>query len=462
MEFKPHEYQARAIRFIINTPYCALFLGMGLGKTVTTLTAIKKLKELGDAKRVLIVAPKVVAESTWNTECSKWNHLRDMRTSLILGTKAQRARALATPSDLYITSRDLFSKVVTSCNVFDMIVIDELTSFKSSASERFKAFKKIRPHLSRVVGLTGTPSPNSLVDLWAQIYCIDLGERLGKYKTHYLDKYFEVYRVNNIPIKIKLKAGSAEEITKSISDICLSMQAKDYLTLPKISYKDVFITLPPSLQKKYKTFERENVYELSGSTVLASSAASLCNKLGQFSNGAIYDAEHNANALHSCKLDALREILERAHNEGDNVLVFYQYQFDCTKILELCKEMKLRARKYENSSDLEAWNSQKIDVLVSHPASTAYGLNLQRGGRVCVWYGTGWNCELYEQGNARLYRQGQTRPVLVYNLIILNTVDEQARAAIEHKTNTQAAMMQLLKQKEKEYGKIQEPKRSSI
>lgn len=462
MEFRAHEYQKRAIRFVEDNPYCCLFLDMGLGKTVSTLTAISRMIDDCEVNKVLVVAPKKVAESTWSQECQKWNHLKYLRVSVILGTAKQRIAAMAKDADIYVTGRDNFCWMVETLSnrwPYDMVVLDELTSFKTTKSQRFKAFKAVRPKMVRVVGLTGTPTPNGLKDLWGQMYCIDLGKRLGRTKGGYLQMYFDTYTRNNIMMKCDLKRGAEEAIYGQIRDIALTMTAEDYLTLPPLIETTRRVTLSDKMRSMYDDFERENILEFAERTedqmnqaIIASSAAALMNKLMQFANGAIYaDEERNVREIHDEKMDALMELIEEAQAGGESVLVFYQFQHDYQRAMQR-KELKgLSVRKYEGDQDLVDWNNRKIDVLFTHAASTAYGLNLQHGGNVIVWYGTGFNAELYLQGNARLHRQGQTSPTRVYRLVVEGTVDEDAALAVANKVENQKAMLDALKVRMEKY-----------
>ena len=442
MLFNPYPYQAKAIDHEIRLARCALFLDMGLGKSVITLTAIRRLIDYCEVERVLVVAPKKVAETTWTTEAAKWDHLRSLRVVKVMGTAKQRRRALDTAADVYVTGRDSFVWLFEECKgrlPFDMIVIDELTSFKTPSAARFKAMRKASSMAARVVGLTGTPAPNGLIDLWAQMYCIDLGERLGKSVTRYRSDYFDTYMHNGIPVRCTLKKGAESTIRNKIADICLSMQAKDYLTLQPLIVHDIVVPLSPKVLKGYNDFEREQVMVVEESTVTAASAAALMNKLSQYASGAVYDENHGVVEIHSEKLDCLEELIASA---GESVLVFYQYRHEAARIAARLKGK--RVRTYEGEADLRAWNAGEIDVLLAHPASTAYGLNMQQGGRYIVWYGTGWNLEYYQQANARLHRQGQERPVIVYRLLAESTVDMLAVAALDSKQNVQQSLLSML------------------
>ena len=449
MIYKPYDYQRTAMQWIIDKPKCGLFLDMGLGKTVSTLTAIQQLINDCEITRVLVVAPKKVAETTWSTEAQKWDHLQDLRVVKVLGTEKQRCLALDQKADVYVTGRDNFVWLVGKYGgrlPFDALVIDELTSFKSAKSERFKAMRIALPSVQRVIGLTGTPAPNGLIDLWAQMYCLDQGERLGRSVTKYREAYFETHKWNNIVVRCDVKKGCEAIIRNKIADICLSMQAKDYLQLPDLITHTATVELTPKIREAYERFEREKVLEFKTehgqepANVLAQSAAGLMNKLAQFANGAVYDESMQVHEVHSEKLDRLAEIVEAAN--GNSVLVFYQYKHDVTRIAAKLKGYKVRT--YQGEKDLIDWNAGEIDVLLAHPASTAYGLNMQQGGHYIVWFGTGWNLELYQQANARLHRQGQRYPVTVYRLLCRGTVDERAAAALDNKKGVQQGLLDSL------------------
>ena len=449
MIYKPYDYQRTAMQWIVDKPKCGLFLDMGLGKTVSTLTAIQQLIDDCEVSRVLVVAPKKVAETTWSTEAQKWEHLHDLKVVKVLGTEKQRCLALSQKADVYVTGRDNFVWLVGKYGgrlPFDTLVIDELTSFKSAKSERFKAMRIALPSVHRVIGLTGTPAPNGLIDLWAQMYCLDQGERLGRSVTKYREAYFETHRWNNIVVRCDVKKGCEEIIRNKIADICLSMQAKDYLQLPDLITHTAIVELTPKVREAYERFEREKVLEFKTehgqepANVLAQSAAGLMNKLAQFANGAVYDDSMQVHEVHSEKLDRLTEIVEAAN--GNSVLVFYQYKHDVTRIAAKLKGYRVRA--YQGEKYLNDWNAGQIDVLLAHPASTAYGLNMQQGGHYIVWFGTGWNLEHYQQANARLHRQGQQHPVQVYKLICAGTVDEKASAALEGKKGVQQSLLDSL------------------
>lgn len=449
MIYRPYDYQRTATQWILDNPSCGLFLDMGLGKTVSTLTAIQQLIDDCEIDRALVVAPKKVAETTWTTEAAKWDHLQGLKVAKVMGTVKARMRALGEKADVYVIGRDNFvwlTGVYKGHLPFDVLVIDELTSFKNSKSQRFRAMRVVRPGISRVIGLTGTPAPNGLVDLWGQMYCIDMGKRLGPSVTKYRETYFTTHKWNNIVVRCDVKKGCDEVIKDRISDICLSMQAKDYLQLPDLMMHTVPVELSPATMEAYTTFEREKVLEFKQEhegeqpNILANSAAGLMNKLMQFSNGAVYDDDRNVHEIHSEKVDRLAEIVEAAN--GNSVLVFYQFKHDIDRIRGKLKGYRVEV--YEGEKQLIDWNAGKIDVLLAHPAATAYGLNMQQGGHYIVWFGTGWDLELFQQANARLHRQGQKHPVTVYKLIGAHTVDERASAALESKKQKQQSLLDSL------------------
>ena len=454
-----HKYQEKAIDFVISHREAALFLQMGLGKSVITLTAIQELIDTIEVSKVLVVAPKKVAESTWVQEAASWEHLRDLRVISVHGSKERRQRLLNTPGDIYVVGRNIIASTLEYCAskgiCFDMLVIDEMTSFKNSAAKRFRALRKMRPMFDRVVGLTGTPAPNGLKDLWAQMYLVDMGKSLGRSKTRYIETFFNPVKQNNIIIKCPPKHGAVEDIAALISRHALTMKSAEYLDMPEIIYKDVRVALSESDSKTYRSLEYDGLLSLGkeeDDKIIAANAAALSNKLCQFANGAVYNEEHLAVEFHDEKLDALSELLEEAHESGEHVLVFYQYKHDVERIIRANAKTGLRMAVYNGDTELREWNAGNIDVLLTHPASTAYGLNMQHGGRIIIWFGTGWNAEYYDQGNARLHRQGQKMSVVVYNLIVENTMDEKALLAVKNKISGQNAMMQALKEKAEEYG----------
>ena len=447
-----HEYQVKAVDMIVNNFNCGLFLDMGLGKTVSTLTAIRELREIGFIDKVLIIAPKKVAQVTWKDEINNWEHLKGLRISVIDGTAAQRRAAMMADADIYTVSRDnVVWLVVEHGGVklpYDMVVIDELSSFKNYASKRFKALRRVRKFIPRVVGLTGTPAPNGLIDLWAQMFLIDEGKRLGKTVTGYRDRFFTAGRRNgDIVYQWDLKSPAEEteqKISDLIKDICISMSAEDYLKMPdKLMYYDR-VKLSDKDFKAYKTFEREQVLEFieSGETITAASAAALSNKLQQFANGAMYDADRKVLQLHDEKIEKLKELVEAAN--GQPVLIAYSFKHDLDKIMDALKEYK--PVKLEKPEQIADWNAGKINVLVTHPASAGHGLNLQKGGHIMIWYGLTWALELYQQFNARLYRQGQKKPVGIHHIIATDTVDEKIIKSLDGKDTTQRSLMDAIKE----------------
>lgn len=444
MEFRPYEYQRRAIGFMLENPRCALFLDMGLGKSVIALTAVSRLLDCGEAESALVVAPKKVAESTWSAEAAKWDHLRRLEVAKVMGTPAQRRAALASRADVYVIGRDSLvwlMKETGGVLPMDCVVLDELSSFKSPCSQRFKALRLMTAKTPRVYGLTGTPAPNGLIDLWGEMYAVDRGASLGKSFAAYKAEYFDEYRVRNIVVRRSIKAGAAERIRARLEGSCLSMRAQDYLQLPPMRAVDAIVELSPAARAKYDEFEREQllavVDEHGAAEIPAPSAAALMAKLGQMANGAVYDEDGVAREIHRDKIERLLEILEEARSP---VLVFYQYRHDAARVMASLP-LGTRGRVYRDARDLEDWNAGKIDALLAHPASTAYGLNMQAGGHYIAWLGTGWNLELYQQANARLHRQGQGMPVTVYRIIARGTVDELAAAALQGKERAQDALM---------------------
>ncbi|MGX7196745.1 SNF2-related protein [Enterococcus olivae] len=451
MKCQLHEYQEYSKDFILDHPYCALLLDMGLGKTLSSLTAIEELINVfGDVENVLVIAPLSVAEKTWSDEIAKWDHLQHLTFSKVLGSQKQRLAALSKKADVYLINRENVEWLVNHYQrrwPFQTVIIDELSSFKSSSAKRFKALRKVRPTMKRVIGLTGTPSPNSLMDLWPQIYLLDQGERLCKTITQYRNKYFVPDQQNgHIVYSWRLRPGAEEAIYKKISDICVSMKAKDYLQLPPRTNNIVSVELDEKDRRKYKELEREYVLEMKDADVVASNAATLSNKLLQLSNGAIYDEFGNEWEIHEKKLEALGRIIDEA--QGQPVLVFYQYRHDLDRIQATFKQ----AKKLDVAAgDIDAWNKGKIPVLLAHPQSAGHGLNLQAGGHIIVWFGLTWSLEYYQQANARLDRQGQKEPVIVHHLVTTDTIDEQVIKALENKEVGQEALMAAVKAKIEEY-----------
>lgn len=448
MKFIPHSYQRYCINRVLNTPALGLLLDMGLGKTVITLTAVMDLKYNRFAvNKILVIAPKKVAESTWAREKDKWDHLQLLRISTVLGTLTKRVKALNTPADIYVINRENVPWLVEYYRntwPFDMVIIDEFSSFKNRQSKRFKALSMIRPHIKRIVGLTGTPAPNGLLDLWAQVYLLDSGERLGKTIGGFRERYFEPDQRNRERVfTYAPKAGADEIIQNLIGDICVSMKAEDYLELPDITYNTIPVVLDSKAEKAYEKLETEMLLQVDEATIDAGSAAVLTNKLLQLCNGAVYDEERNIVNIHDCKLEAFNELIEGLN--GKPALVFYNFQHDKERLLKTLSKTSLRVRELKTPQDETDWNNKQIDILLAHPASAAYGLNLQQGGNHVIWFGMNWSLELYQQANKRLHRQGQTEKVIIHHLTVVGGVDEDVVAALEDKTSTQDRLMASLK-----------------
>lgn len=458
MNFVPHDYQKYCIDRIISDSSLGLFLDMGLGKTVITLTAVNELiYNRFEVGKVLVVAPKKVAETTWTNEAQKWEHLHNLRISRVIGTLAQRVRALNTPADMYVINRENVPWLVEydrNAWRFDMVVIDELSSFKSSKAQRFKSLCYVRQHIKRLVGLTGTPASNGLIDLWAQIYLLDEGERLGKKITHFRTKYCDCNTHGGHFSTYAMKPGAEESIRAAISDICISMKAEDYLQLPECTVVDVPVYMDKRTEKRYEEFEREMLLQIDENTLDAGTAAVLSGKLMQFANGAVYDENRNAVEIHSGKLDTLSELVEGLN--GQHALIFYNFRHDLERILRHFEKSTLTIRELKTAQDEADWNAGKIDLLLAHPASAGYGLNLQQGGHHVIWFGLNWSLELYEQANKRLHRQGQQERVIIHRLITQNTRDVDVADALAGKQDVQNALLEALKVKIREIKKGRE------
>ena len=447
MNFTPHEYQRYCIGRILDTPFIGLYLDMGLGKTVITLTAANELIYNRFAvRRVLIIAPKKVAEATWSTEAAKWEHLKHLRFSLILGSEKQRIRAAHTPADIYVINREnvvWLADFLRNSWFFDMVVIDESSSFKNHRAKRFKSLTWIRPHVSRIVELTGTPAPNSLADLWAQLYLLDEGKRLGRNITAFRDSFFRANTHGGHFTTYEINEGAAAEIQRRISDICISMKSEDYLQLPDLVYDVVPVRLDAKAQKAYDEMEREMLLTIDENVIDAGSAAALSNKLLQLCNGAVYTEPDKWLPLHDCKIEAFTELIERLN--GQPALVFYNFRHDLERLTAALTKAKKRVRALKTAADAELWNRRELDVLLAHPASCAYGLNLQAGGNHVIWFGLNWSLELFQQANKRLHRQGQTAAVFVHELAVQNSRDTDVIAALQDKDATQDALIESLK-----------------
>lgn len=443
MKYNPHEYQKYATNFIIDHPVAAILLDMGLGKSVITLTAINDLiYNSFEVNRVLVIAPLRVANNTWPDEIKKWDHLSHLTYSVITGNKQQRLAALRQDVNLYIINRENLKWLVEDYGVpffYDMIVIDELSSFKSYRSQRFKCLKKLRPHVKRIVGLTGTPSSNGLMDLWAEFRVLDMGQRLGRYITHYRTTYFDPDKRNqHMVFTYKPKPGAEQQIYQQISDITISMKSKDYLKLPPLTMNTVKVHLSNQEAAVYDTMRDQLVVDTAGKQIDALNAASLSNKLSQMANGTVYDDNRNQVLIHDRKLDALEDLIEAAN--GKPVLVAYWFKHDLERI-----KQRFEVREIKTTKDISDWNQGTIPVGVIHPASAGHGLNLQAGGSTLIWYGLTWSLELYQQTNARLWRQGQTDPVVIRHIITENTIDEDILAALKRKDKAQTALINAVK-----------------
>ena len=448
MNFVPHEYQRYCIERIIGSPSLGLFLDMGLGKTVITLTAVNELIYMRfEVGRVLIIAPKKVAEATWSTEAAKWEHLKHLRFSLILGSEQQRINAVNTDADVYVINRENVVWLVERLRNdwrFDMVVIDESSSFKSHKAKRFKALTWIRPHVSRLLELTGTPAPNGLSDLWAQMFLLDNGERLGKTITAFRERYFKANTHGGHFTTYEELEGAAEEIQQRISDICISMKSEDYLQLPELIYDVVPVELDSKARKAYDKMERDMLLQIDEETIDAGSAAALSNKLLQLCNGAVYTGESDEwTLLHDCKIEAFTELIERLN--GQPALVFYNFRHDLERLTAVLTKAKKRVKVLQGSREAEEWNRRELDILLAHPASCAYGLNLQQGGNHVVWFGLNWSLELFQQANKRLHRQGQASAVIVHELAVQNSRDTDVIAALQNKDAAQDNLIESLK-----------------
>ncbi len=449
MKYLPHSYQEKAINEILSKPKIGLFLDMGLGKTVITLTAINDLMfNSFEVSTVLVIAPKRVAEDTWSRETEKWDHLQHMKISKVLGSEKQRLEALRVKADIYVINRENVKWLIDYHRdqrewPFDMIVIDELSSFKSNKSQRFKALKIVMPLVKRVVGLTGTPTPNGYMDLWPEMYLLDRGERLGKTITGYRERYFTPGRRNGYTVFTwDMKDGAEKAIHEKIKDICISMEAKDYLDLPERINNNVYVKMDSKAKQLYEKLEKDLILQVEGEDITALTAATLTNKLLQMANGAVYDTVGNSIHIHDGKLEALEEIVEF---NDEPILVFYNFKHDFERLKDYFE--KLEPRTLESSKDIKDWNDGKIKLLLAHPASVGHGLNIQAGGHIIVWFGLTWSLELYLQANARLDRQGQTKNVIVHHLITEGTVDEDVMKALEGKETGQAALLEAVKAK---------------
>lgn len=450
MKFIPHEYQNYATQRILDTEYIALFLEMGLGKTAATLTAIDLLLyDYYDARKVLVIAPLRVAEDTWTREANKWDHLKHLRISKVLGSAAARRKALKAEADIYVMNRENAEWIIRELGTtkwdFDTVVIDEVSSFKNPKSKRFRALRRMRPLVKRVIALTGTPAPNSLIDLWAPIYLLDQGERLGRTLTGYRERYFHPNERNGSVIyNWKQKKESESQIYKAISDIAVSMKAEDWLQLPEKIDRTIPVKLAESAQALYKKMEKELLLPYQDADVVANTAAVLSNKLLQMASGAVYDEERGVKRIHEAKLDALEDIVEAV--QGKPVMVFYNFKHSLSRIQERFPQARILRKGKEGNEDIRAWNNDGIPLLLLHPKSAGHGLNLQESScQTVVWYDQIWSLEDDQQANARIHRQGQTRRIVVMRLVAEGTLDEEVVKALEDKATGQEELMQAIK-----------------
>lgn len=449
MQYNPHNYQKCVIEYIEKHPVSAVFLDMGLGKTSITLTAINNLlSDYFAVRKVLVIAPLRVAKNTWSAEINKWDHLNDLKYSIVVGTPVERKNALKTAADIYIINREnipWLTEYMGAAFDFDMVVIDELSSFKNYQAKRFKALMKVRPSIKRIVGLTGTPSSNGLMDLFAEFKLLDMGERLGRFIGQYRNTYFMPDKRNGqVIFSYKPLPGAEDTIYRKISDITISMKAADHLKMPKLVTTDYEVTLSEKEQRKYKELKDNMVLQLSDDEITAANAASLSNKLCQMANGAIYDDDKSVIHVHDRKLDALEDIIESMN--GKPVLVAYWFKHDYDRIADRLKTLSIPFEKLDTIGSIEKWNNGKIPVALIHPATAGHGLNLQDGGSALVWFGLTWSLELYQQTNARLYRQGQNSDtVVIMHIAAKDTIDERILKALKKKDSTQSALIDAVK-----------------
>lgn len=450
MKFVPHSYQRYAIERILQDDSLGLFLDMGLGKTVITLTAINDLKfNRWAVSRCLVVAPKKVAEATWSHEAEKWDHLRHLKIVPVLGSLKKRVQALHTPGDIWVINRENIPWLVEYFRnnwPFDMVVLDESSSFKNPQSKRFKAMKLVMSRIARLVLLTGTPAPNGLEDLWAQIYLLDAGERLGRTISSYREAFFtqDYARPGQMYRTYTPQQDAESRIQAAISDICVSMKSEDYLELPDYIESTVPVALDAKAKRAYDKLEKEMLLEVDTQLVTAQSAAVLNGKLLQLCSGAVYDSTGEVVNIHDCKLEAFLETIEQLN--GEHALVFYWFKHEADRLTEALAKTDKVVRVYQGPEDEKAWNAGEVDILLAHPVSCGYGLNLQAGGHHAIWFGyPNWALEIYQQANKRLHRQGQKHPVICHHLVVQGGMDEDVIAALHDKGDTQESLMQALK-----------------
>lgn len=449
MRYSPHEYQRFVIDYIKKNTISAVFLDMGLGKTSITLTALNDLLfDSFDVHRILVVAPLRVARNTWSSEIKKWEHLQDLQYSIVVGTEKERMAALEKRADIYIINRENVQWLVEKSGKkfdYDMVVVDELSSFKNHEAKRFRAFMKVRPKVKRIVGLTGTPSSNGLMDLFAEFKLLDMGERLGRFIGAYRANFFRPDKMNG-PIVYSYKPipGAESMIYNRISDITISMKATDYLKMPELVSSRYEVQMDDVEKQKYEEFKKDLVLEIEDGEITAANAASLSGKLSQMANGAVYSDDLTVMQIHDRKLDALEDIIEAAN--GKPVLVAYWFKHDLTRITERLRKLKVIYQKLDSDESIRKWNEKELQVGLIHPASAGHGLNLQSGGSTMVWFGLTWSLELYQQTVARLWRQGQTEnTVVIQHIVTAGTIDERILKALEQKDNTQSALIDAVK-----------------
>ena len=444
MKYIPHDYQTYATKFIEEHPAAAVLLDMGLGKSVITLTAIKNLcLDTFEVQKILVIAPLRVARDTWKAELEKWEQLRCIKYSVAVGTEAERKAALQNPANLYIINRENVGWLIEQSGLpfdYDMVVIDELSSFKSHQAKRFRSLMKVRPTVKRMVGLTGTPSSNGLMDLWAEFRLLDMGKRLGRFITHYRDEFFRPDKRNGqVIFSYKPKDGAEEEIYRRISDITISMKSTDFLQMPECVINEGEVSLSDKEMKMYNGLKKDLVLAISNKEIDAVNAGALSNKLSLMANGAVYDEDKNYIEIHDRKLDALEDLIEQSN--GKPVLVAYWFKHDLERI-----KKRFTVREIKTSKDIADWNNGSIPVAVIHPASAGHGLNIQEGGSTLIWFGLTWSLELYLQTNARLWRQGQkSKTVVIHHIITTGTTDERIMKALRTKETTQDALMDAVK-----------------
>ena len=443
MKYKPHEYQVYATEYILNHPIAAVLLDMGLGKSVITLTAIFDLTlDSFLVRKVLVIAPLRVARDTWPAEIEKWDHLKGLKYTVAVGSEVQRKTALMKRAQVYIINRENVEWLISRSGIpfdFDMVVIDELSSFKSHQAKRFKSLMKVRPKVNRIVGLTGTPSSNGLMDLWAQYRLLDMGQRLGRFIGRYREDYFVPDKRNQqVIFSYKPKPGAEEAIYRLISDITISMKGTDYLKLPELVINEVDVKLSEKEMKILDVMKRDLIATVKGEEITAANAAALSGKLLQMANGAVYDDQGTVLYIHDRKLDALEDLIEAAN--GKPVLIAYWFKHDLSRI-----QKRFEVEVLSTSDSIKRWNDGEIPIAVIHPASAGHGLNLQAGGSTLVWFSLTWSLELYQQTNARLWRQGQKETVVIHHLIAKGTIDERVMQALNDKNNTQSALIDAVK-----------------